>query len=143
MPSRIIYLETKAGTQTTGANPRTTYINNNEELAPNFGERRYNGELMSTAFVVSKVNQVIGKRMVKKQQMRWAPKGSHLLLRIPTICLLLRIVVVGILCVKTRCTSVASRQGCFIVAQQFIAGSAQEKDFQSRQGLFKVSPPGS
>jgi len=30
------------------------------------------------------VNQVISKRMVKKQQMRWSPRGAHLLLQIRT-----------------------------------------------------------
>jgi len=34
-------------------------------------------------FVVeSAVNQVISKRMVKRQQMRWSPRGAHLLLQI-------------------------------------------------------------
>ena len=28
------------------------------------------------------VNQVIAKRMVKKQQMRWTPRGAHLLLQV-------------------------------------------------------------
>jgi hypothetical protein len=61
-----------------------TYISNNEEFIPNFGERRRNGEMISTAFVESTVNYVISKRMVKKQQMRWTPKGAHLLLQIRT-----------------------------------------------------------
>ena len=39
---------------------------------------------MSTSFVESAVNQVISKRMVKKQQMRWSPRGAHLLLQIRT-----------------------------------------------------------
>jgi hypothetical protein len=30
------------------------------------------------------VNQVVSKRMVKKQQMRWTPRGAHLLLQIRT-----------------------------------------------------------
>ena len=30
------------------------------------------------------VNQVISKRMVKKQQMRWSKKGAHLLLQVRT-----------------------------------------------------------
>ena len=30
------------------------------------------------------VNQVISKRMVKKQQMRWTPRGAHLLLQVRT-----------------------------------------------------------
>jgi transposase-like protein len=32
----------------------------------------------------STVNQVISKRMVKKQQMRWTPRGAHLLLQVRT-----------------------------------------------------------
>ena len=32
----------------------------------------------------SAVNQVISKRMVKEQQMRWSPRGAHLLLQIRT-----------------------------------------------------------
>ena len=32
----------------------------------------------------SAVNQVISKRMVKKQQMRWSPKSAHLLLQVRT-----------------------------------------------------------
>jgi hypothetical protein len=30
------------------------------------------------------VNQVISRRMVKKQQMRWPPAGAHLLLQVRT-----------------------------------------------------------
>jgi len=61
-----------------------TYIRNNEEFIPNFGERRRNGERISTAFVESTVNQVISKRMVKKQQMSWTLRGAHLLLQVRT-----------------------------------------------------------
>jgi hypothetical protein len=32
----------------------------------------------------SAVNQVISKRMVKKQQMRWSARGAHLLLQVRT-----------------------------------------------------------
>ena len=64
-----------------------TYIRNNEEFIPNFGERRRNGERISTAFVESTVNQVISKRMVKKQSMQWTPRGAHLLLQIRTTVL--------------------------------------------------------
>lgn len=35
----------------------------------------------------SAVNQVVSKRMVKKQQMRWTPKGAHLLLQVRTCVL--------------------------------------------------------
>jgi hypothetical protein len=61
-----------------------TYIRNNEEFIPNFGERYRNDEMISTAFVESTVNQVISKRMVKKQQMQWTPRGAHLLLQTRT-----------------------------------------------------------
>ena len=42
------------------------------------------GETISTAFVESTVNQVVSKRMVKKQQMRWSQEGAHLLLQVRT-----------------------------------------------------------
>jgi hypothetical protein len=50
----------------------------------NYGERYRNGERISTGFVESTVNQVVSKRMVKKQQMRWSQWGAHLLLQIRT-----------------------------------------------------------
>ena len=61
-----------------------TYIANNQPFTPNYGERYRNGERIATGFVESTVNQVISKRMVKKQQMRWSPKGVHLLLQVRT-----------------------------------------------------------
>ena len=39
---------------------------------------------ISKAFAESTVNQVISKRMVKKQQMRWTECGAHLLLQVRT-----------------------------------------------------------
>ena len=60
------------------------YINANAGSIPNYGERHRAGEAISTAFVESTVNQVISKRMVKKQQMRWTPSGAHLLLQVRT-----------------------------------------------------------
>ena len=61
-----------------------TYIVNNQKFITNYGERYRNGERISTGFVESTVNQVISKRMVKNQQMRWTPKGAHLLLQVRT-----------------------------------------------------------
>jgi len=60
------------------------YLAANASAIPNYGERRRAGETISTSFVESAVNQVISKRMVKKQQMRWSPRGAHLLLQIRT-----------------------------------------------------------
>jgi hypothetical protein len=60
------------------------YIDANTAWIPNYGERYRCGEAISNAFVESAVNQIISKRMVKKQQMRWSPRGAHLLLQIRT-----------------------------------------------------------
>jgi len=60
------------------------YIQANGAWIPNYGERYRAGEPISNAFVESAVNQVISKRMVKKQQMRWSPRGAHLILQIRT-----------------------------------------------------------
>ena len=60
------------------------YIRNNARLIPNYGERWRYGETISTAFVESTINQVVSKRMVKKQQMRWSQRGAHLLLQVRT-----------------------------------------------------------
>ena len=38
------------------------------------------GDTVSTAFVESTINQVVSKRFIKKQQMRWSQKREHLLL---------------------------------------------------------------
>jgi hypothetical protein len=61
-----------------------TFIERNRAFIPNYGERYRNGERISTGFVESTVNQVVSKRMVKKQQMRWSQRGAHLLLQIRT-----------------------------------------------------------
>jgi len=60
------------------------YIRANASCIPNYGERFRSGEAISSAFVESAVNQVVSKRMVKQQQMRWTPEGAHLLLQIRT-----------------------------------------------------------
>ena len=58
------------------------YIENNQDSMPNYAERHRYGELISTSFAESAVNEIINKRMVKKQQMRWSKKGAHLLLQV-------------------------------------------------------------
>jgi len=60
------------------------YIRANAAWIPNYGDRFRNAEAISSAFVESAVNQVVSKRMVKKQQMRWTPRGAHLLLQVRT-----------------------------------------------------------
>ncbi len=61
-----------------------TYISHNAASIVNYGERYRNGERISTAFTESTINQVVSKRMVKKQQMQWTPEGAHLLLQVRT-----------------------------------------------------------
>jgi hypothetical protein len=58
------------------------YITANESYIVNYGDRYRNGETISTAFVESTVNEVISKRFVKKQQMRWTKEGAHRLLQV-------------------------------------------------------------
>jgi hypothetical protein len=60
------------------------YIVSNQQFIPDYGDRRRNGERVSTGFVESAINQVVSKRFVKKQQMRWSPRGAHLLLQVRT-----------------------------------------------------------
>lgn len=58
------------------------YISRNRSFIPNYGERYRYGEAISTAFVESTVNQVVSKRMAKKQQMCWSKQGAHWLLQV-------------------------------------------------------------
>jgi len=60
-----------------------TYIGNNRESIPNFGERYRQGETISTAFVESTINQVVSRRFVKKQQMQWTLRGGALVVTDP------------------------------------------------------------
>ena len=60
------------------------YIRANAPWIPNYGERWRTGDAISSAFVESAVNQVVSKRMVKKQQMRWTPRRAHLRLQVRT-----------------------------------------------------------
>ena len=43
-----------------------TYIRNNRQLIPNYGEKWRYGETIATSFVESTINEVVAKRMVKK-----------------------------------------------------------------------------
>ncbi len=54
-----------------------TCIANNKAMIPNYAKRRRYGERVSTGFVESTVNTIVGKR----QQMRWSRQGAHLLLQ--------------------------------------------------------------
>ena len=60
------------------------YITANQQYLVDYGDRYRNQERIATGFVESAVNQVVSKRMVKKQQMTWTKQGAHLLLQIRT-----------------------------------------------------------
>ncbi len=47
------------------------YLERNEDTLAHYAARRRRGEPISTAFVESAVNEIVAKRMNKKQQMRW------------------------------------------------------------------------
>jgi hypothetical protein len=47
------------------------YLEDNTAMLVNYGARRHYGEPISTAFVESAVNEIVSRRMIKKQQMRW------------------------------------------------------------------------
>jgi hypothetical protein len=47
-----------------------------------YGRRHRDGRLISTAMAESAVNQVLNHRMCKRQQMRWSPRGAHLLAQV-------------------------------------------------------------
>ena len=52
-----------------------TYVRNNQEAVPNYCARYRQGETSSTAFVESTINQVVSRRLVKRQQMHWTLRG--------------------------------------------------------------------
>lgn len=58
------------------------YITTNQSFLVNYGDRYRNGETISSAFVESTVNEIISKRFVKKQQMKWTKKGAQQLLQV-------------------------------------------------------------
>jgi hypothetical protein len=64
-----------------------TYIENNQDFIVNYGDRFRHGEPIASGFVESAVNQVIAKRFVKKQQMRWSDCNAHRLLQVRTAVL--------------------------------------------------------
>jgi hypothetical protein len=54
-----------------GLSDMVRYLELNADSMPNYGKRYRAGQRISTGFVESAVNEIVAKRMVKKQQMRW------------------------------------------------------------------------
>ena len=61
-----------------------TSVAQNSGFIVDYAERQRYGERVSTGFVESAVNQVLAKRMVKRQQMQRTQKGAHLLVQART-----------------------------------------------------------
>src|SRR5664279_2902209 len=57
-------------------------IADNQAFIPDYGDRHRNGERISSAFAESAVNQLVSRRMIKRQQMHWTKRGAHLLLQV-------------------------------------------------------------
>lgn len=60
----------------------TTYIEQNRSSIANYGERYRAGKRIASTSAEASVNNLVAKRMVKKQQMRWPEKGANLLLQV-------------------------------------------------------------
>jgi len=58
------------------------YLQNNRGTTINYGKLHRCGRPISTAMAESAVNQVLNHRMCKRQQMRWTPRGAHLLAQV-------------------------------------------------------------
>jgi hypothetical protein len=63
------------------------YLERNEDALVHYAARRRCGEPISTVFVESAVNEIVAKRMNKKQQMRWNRTIVHPFLEVRTAVL--------------------------------------------------------
>ena len=54
-----------------------TYLNSNVESLIDYRTWQCSGGRISTGFVESSINRIIGRRMCKGQQMRWSRVGAH------------------------------------------------------------------
>jgi hypothetical protein len=58
------------------------YARSNRGAIVNYGKRYRAGLRVATTLAESAVNSLVGKRMVKKQQIRWSLHGAHMLMQI-------------------------------------------------------------
>lgn len=64
-----------------------TYIRSSRGAIINYGKRYRAGLRVATTLAESAVNSLVGKRMVKRQQMRWSLHGAHMLMQVRTASL--------------------------------------------------------
>jgi hypothetical protein len=61
-----------------------TYVSRQFSSIINYAAARRSGEPISTAPTESAVHRLLHRRMTAKQQMRWSPRGAHLMLKVRT-----------------------------------------------------------
>jgi hypothetical protein len=61
-----------------------TYVSGHSDIIINYTTARRREEPISTAITESTVQWLLHRRMSAQQQMRWSPKGAHLLLKVRT-----------------------------------------------------------
>lgn len=61
-----------------------TYVSGHADSIINYAAARPSAKPISTATTESMVQRLIHRRMTAKQQMRWSPRGAHLVLKVRT-----------------------------------------------------------
>ena len=61
-----------------------TYVSGHSRSIINYAAARRSAEPISTARTESAVHRLLHRRMTAKQQMRWSPRGAHLMLKVRT-----------------------------------------------------------
>lgn len=61
-----------------------TYVSGHADSIINYAAARRSAKPISTATTESTVQRLIHRRMTAKQQMRWSPRGAHLVLKVRT-----------------------------------------------------------
>src|SRR3954454_12991730 len=61
-----------------------TYVSGQSALIIDYATARHSDEPISTAITESTVQWLLHRRMDASQQMRWSPRGAHLMLKVRT-----------------------------------------------------------
>jgi hypothetical protein len=61
-----------------------TYVSGQSDIIIDYAAARRREEPISTAITESTVQWLLHRRMNAQQQMRWSPRGGHLMLRVRT-----------------------------------------------------------
>ena len=61
-----------------------TYVSGQSEIIIDYATARRCNEPISTAITESTVQWLLHRRMSAQQQMRWSPRGAHLMLKVRT-----------------------------------------------------------